>query len=110
MIENLDELEKREVMNLLDKAQIPKSWLGYKCITTAVPLVMDSNYCGQKIFLKDLYKEVAKKHKTTASKVESAIRYVHENTRIKKILGKEKISNGRLLFLIAEYIAVRLRL
>ncbi len=110
MIENLEQLEKREIMNLLNSALIPMDWVGYKYIVTAVPIVIDSIYYNERIILGELYKIVAKKHKTTPKKVECAIRYIHENTRISKVLNAGKLSNKSLLYEISKKIMKQLQL
>lgn len=110
MIESLEELEKNETMNILRQAKIPINWLGYKCIITAIPMIINDFNSTQASTLKNIYKEVAKKHKTTATKVECAIRYVHENTQISSFLGYERLSNKSLLYTIADMIMIKLRL
>lgn len=110
MISNIKDLEKREVIQLLDEAKVPIDWLGYKCIVTAIPIVIDAIYCNQKITLNEIFSEVAKKHRTTARKVECALRYVHENTRIKKVLNEEKLTTKSMLFLIAKLIMKKLHI
>ena len=110
MISNLIELEKSEVIQILRQAKVPANWLGYKSIVTAIPMVIDDFIGAEPNTLQHIYKEVAKKHKTTAQKVDCAIRYVHENTAISKVLGYEKISNKLLLYSIAESIVWKLKL
>lgn len=110
MIDNLEKLEKEKTMNFLNNALIPIDWLGYKCIVTAIPIIIISIYTNQKITLTNLYKYVARKHKTTATKVEAAIRYVHENTKINKYLNSNKLSNKTLLYEIAKCVMKSLQI
>lgn len=110
MIDNLEKLEKSEIMHQLDCAGVPQYFIGYKYIVTAVPIVIDSIYCNQKITLESIFKEVAKKHKTTGKKVECAIRYVHENTRIAEFLNCSSVSNKKLLYILAQIVIKKLRI
>ncbi len=110
MENNLEKLEKEKTRNFLNNALIPIDWLGYKCVVTAIPIIIDSICSDQKIVLKELYKVIAKYHKTTASKVECAIRYIHENTAINKYLKCNKLSNKTLLYEIAKCVMVSLHI
>lgn len=67
-------MKEEIIKNILTELQIPKSFLGFKYITTAVLCVIDM----ETFSVMELYKRVAKKHKTTASKVEKDIRYALE--------------------------------
>lgn len=110
MIESLEELEKFEIKTILREGRVPINWLGYKCIITAVPILISNFNSSEKFTLKNLYSEVAKKHRTTSSKVECAIRYVCENTYINKVFHTPRVSNGKILYLIADKIMTKLNL
>lgn len=110
MIDNLEELERREAMLLLNNAKIPCHWRGYKYIVTSIPIVIENLKAEKNLTLQEIYKEIAQKHKTTVTKVEAAIRYIHDNTNIKYFLGYEKISNKVMLYNLAENIILKLRI
>ena len=82
MIENSEELEKNESKKMLESFEMPVNWLGVKFVITAIPYTIDKICSNEKVIMNDLYKYVAKRHKTTASKVSCAIRYLLENTDI----------------------------
>ncbi len=110
MITNIEELEKEETKRLLNEFEIPQNWLGTKFIITAIPYVIDKFCSGEKSVMNDLYKYVAKKHKTTSSKVECAIRYFHENTDIASKFNISKVTNQRLILLIANRVIEKLNI
>ena len=101
MIDNMKDFERAETRRLLNKYEVPVNWLGYKFLITAVPLAIEKISLDEKIVFKKLYKGVAEKHKTTASKVEYAIRYLHENTDIAKRMDCEKVTNQTLIVSLA---------
>lgn len=109
MVNNLDKIEKNEIKKILDSVSVPKYFVGYKYIVTAIPILIDAIYCNQPITLNELYLDVSKKHRTTPKKVECAIRYVHENTKIFEICNCVKLSNKSLLYSIADTIMQKLQ-
>lgn len=110
MIENIEELEKNETKKMLESFEIPVNWLGVKFVITAIPYTIDKICSNEKVIMNDLYKYVAKRHKTTASKVSCAIRYLLENTDISQKLTHSKLTNQRLILLIAEKIIDKLNI
>lgn len=110
MIENFEELEKNEAKRILKDFNIPTNWLGYKFVATAIPYIIDKIHLDEKIIFKDLYKYVSLKHKTTADKVNYAIRYLHENTDISKKLNKENVTNQTLLLKVADLVMQNLNM
>lgn len=110
MIENIEELEKNETKKMLENFEMPVNWLGVKFVITAIPYAIDKICSNEKIIMNDLYKYVGKKHKTTASKVNCAIRYLLENTNISQKLNCSKLTNQRLILLIAKRIIDKLNI
>lgn len=95
-----------ETKNLLNRLNISRNWLGYKFLVTAIPFAISKELLEQKIVLKEIYKFVAKHHKTTPQKVECAIRYLHENTNIAIDLGFEdgKTCNTQLILKMCDLV------
>ena len=110
MIENIEELEKNETKKMLESFEMPVNWLGVKFVITAIPYTIDKICSNEKVIMNDFYKYVAKRHKTTASKVSCAIRYLLENTDISQKLNHSKLTNQRLILLIAEKIIDKLNI
>lgn len=110
MIENIEELEKNETKKMLESFEMPVNWLGVKFVITAIPYTIDKICSNEKVIMNDLYKYVAKRHKTTASKVSCAIRYLLENTNISQKLNCSKLTNQRLILLIAKKIIDKLNI
>ena len=110
MIENIEELEKNETKKMLESFEMPVNWLGVKFVITAIPYTIDKICSNEKVIMNDLYKYVARRHKTTASKVSCAIRYLLENTDISQKLNHSKLTNQRLILLIAEKIIDKLNI
>lgn len=106
MIENIEELEKNETRKMLESFELPINWLGMKFVITAI----DKIASNEKVVMNDLYQYVAKKHRTTASKVNCAIRYLLENTDISQKLNCTKLTNQRLILLIAKRIIDKLNI
>ena len=101
MIDNIKDFERAETRRLLNKYKMPINWLGYKYLITAVPIAIEKISLDEKIVFHKLYKRVAERHKTTPSKVEYAIRYLHENTDIAKRMNCEKVTNQTLIVNLA---------
>lgn len=110
MIENIEELEKNETKKMLESFELPINWLGVKFVITAIPYTIDKICSNEKVVMNDLYQYVAKKHRTTASKVNCAIRYLLENTDISQKLNCTKLTNQRLILLIAKRIIDKLNI
>lgn len=110
MIENIEELEKNETKKMLESFELPVNWLGVKFVITSIPYTIDKICSNEKVIMNDLYKYVAKRHKTTASKVSCAIRYLLENTDISQKLNCTKLTNQRLILLIAKRIIDKLNI
>lgn len=110
MIENLEELEQAEAKNALKEYEIPINWIGYKYIITGIPLVIKRIENNEKIIMQVLYKEIARKHKTTANKVCYAIRYLRENTNLKEKMKCGNLTNQSLFLMLAMFIMEKLNL
>lgn len=76
--------------------------LGFKYWQTALALVIEDE---GKIVMMSLYCSVAKKHRTTAAKVERAMRYAYMDLNLKQIFKTDyPINNKALLFLLIDRI------
>ena len=110
-------LEKR-ITKILHEVGIPAHIKGYSYLRTAITCSYNnSEYIGQ--ITKVLYPEIAKKYKTTGSRVERAIRHAIEVAwnrgnidTIDEIFGypisasKAKPTNSEFIAMIADYISV----
>lgn len=112
-------IEKR-VSDLLHEMGIPAHIKGYNYLRTGILLTFQNQgeYIGQ--ITKVLYPEIAKKYKTTSSRVERAIRHAIEVAWIRgnvdtvdDIFGysinanKAKPTNSEFIAMIADYLAVQ---
>ena len=79
-------------------------FLGFKYWTTAIYTIIDTEFNNeQELRMMELYYIVAKKHKTTASKVERAMRYAYKDIDLKKYFNVSySVNNTALLFLLKE--------
>ena len=101
MIDNIKDFEKAETRKLLNQYEVPVNCLAYKYLVTAMPYAIEKVSSDEKINLGELYKEVAKKHKTTANKVNWVIRYLCDYTDIAKKIKVKKATNGILITSLA---------
>lgn len=93
-------MEKRKIENLLDRLNIPLDNLGYRYLISALEIYTKD--INTKITL--IYSQVAKKHNSTASRVERAIRHSVEcaEENIKQYFKVDyEITNRRFLALLA---------
>lgn len=84
MKEEIEETRKNieikiAVEDILDEIGVKITLKGYKYWVTAVILKLTNKYET----MKSLYMDIAKKHKTTASKAERALRHAYENIKPK---------------------------
>lgn len=70
---------ERKVVKLLKNIGVPPHLSGYEFIKTAVLMALEDASVLKSI-TKELYPDIAKKHKTTASRVERAIRHATETS------------------------------
>lgn len=111
-------IEKR-LSDLLHEIGVPAHIKGYNYLRTGILLTFENQdeYIGQ--ITKSLYPEIAKKYKTTSSRVERAIRHAIEIAwnrgnidLIDEIFGysisieKAKPTNSEFIVMIADYLAV----
>lgn len=92
-------MEKRKIEDLLDMLEIPVSNYGYQYLITGIELYRKDN--KQKIMA--IYEQIAKKHNTTSSRAERAIRqcwYKKEETIKKYFKINYNITNSRMLGLL----------
>ena len=105
--QNINKDEKSEQIKkiakqLLKEIGIKVNLLGFKYWQTALALVIEDE---GKIVMMSLYCSVAKKHRTTAAKVERAMRYAYMDLNLKQIFKTDyPINNKALLFLLIDRI------
>lgn len=95
----MDILIEKETIKILKEIDVCPNFLGFKYIVTAIKLMINSD----EYKAVSIYKEISKKHRTTYSKVERAIRYARENSNIelsKYFETEHKITNSSFLFFI----------
>ena len=111
--------QERQVAKLLNRIGVPPHLKGYEFIKTAVLMVLDDGSLIHAI-TKELYPDVAKKHTTTASKTERAIRNAVETSfdnmppeMIEELFGncisfnKGKPANSQFIATLVEAIKMR---
>lgn len=101
MINKIEDFIKFEARRALNKYGISSNYLACKYLVTAMPLVIEKLNSNEKIFLQDLYKDIARCHKTTANKVQYAIRYLCDFTDIGRKMKLNNITNGILITKLA---------
>lgn len=69
--------QEKKVVKLLKDIGVPPHLSGYEFIKSAVLIALEHPSAVNRI-TKEIYPEVAKKHKTTAARVERAIRHATE--------------------------------
>lgn len=93
-------MDERKLENILDELGIPLNLLGCKYWITATKLKLeDAN-----IQIGQVYRIVAKRHETTPTRAERALRHSFENKKdfIRKYFGVNcNINNSMLLALLA---------
>ena len=105
---------KKKIFNCLNELGVPFNLVGREYLETAVLMVLER---GKISITKELYPTIAKKHNTTASRVERAIRHSVEccvdNTGLEtmeKYFGNTisayagKTTNSSFIYGIAKYI------
>ncbi len=95
-------LEEKKVILLLKKLGVPKHILGYKYLKEAI-LIAKENPQYMEGITKVIYTEVAKKFKTTPSRVARSIRYAIETTcqrgnykKATEVFGDISYKNGKI--------------
>lgn len=109
----LEESEKikKIAKQVLKEIGIKTHILGFKYWVTALLLVIEDeeNSENGNIVMMKLYLRIARKHKTTFSKVERAMRYVHLELDLKRQFDVDyPINNTALLFLLKEEVMDRM--
>lgn len=109
----LEESEKikKIAKQVLKEIGIKTHILGFKYWVTALLLVIEDkeNFETGNIVMMQLYARIARKHKTTFSKVERAMRYVHLELDLKQQFNVDyPINNTALLFLLKDEVINRM--
>lgn len=99
-----EEKVKKITKQILKEMGMKTHFLGFKYWITAVTLILKNEKFKDNNFkMMDLYKEVARKHKTTTLKVERALRYSHEELEPEKYFKVNyHINNTAFLYLLVE--------
>ena len=96
-------MDERKLENILDELGIPLNQLGYKYWITATKLKLEA----PNIQMGQVYKIVAKRHESTPTGIERALRHSFENKKdfIRKYFGVNcRINNSMLLALLVREI------
>lgn len=101
-----EELIKIIAKQLLKEIGIKTHILGFKYWTTALAIMIENEMTqDERMPMMELYRLTAKKHKTTAAKVERAMRYTYSEIDLKQYFKTNyPINNTALLFLLKEEI------
>lgn len=110
------ELEKTKIQieiiakQLLKDIGIKLHHLGFKYWITAIKITLDIEFNNREsLRMMELYYMVARKHRTTASKVERAMRYAYATIDLKQYFKVSyTINNTALLFLLIEEVKKKL--
>lgn len=105
--EKIKKITKRVLKEIGIKTHI----LGFKYWVTALLLVIEDEENSEtgNIVMMKLYSRIARKHKTTSSKVERAMSYVHSELDLKQQFDVDyPINNTALLFLLKEEVMNRM--
>lgn len=110
------ELEKTEIQietiakQLLKDIGIKLHHLGFKYWITAIYITLDIEFNNREsLRMMELYYMVARKHRTTASKAERAMRYAYATIDLKQYFKVSyTINNTALLFLLIESVKKKL--
>ena len=89
---------EKEIRNILKRLGVNPSLLGYKYWITAVFYAVKN----QKYTMNDVYTYVAKKHRTSYSKAERALRYAMNEANVEILDYKNKLTNSSLLAILVE--------
>lgn len=105
------------ITKTLKEVGISPRFLGYKYLTDAITAVIDDKTLLRRRVTKELYPNIAKKNKTTATRVERAIRHCIETAYdrgnlelLNEMFGysispsKGKATNTEFIATVAEYI------
>jgi len=102
-----------EVINALRELEVPAHLKGYEYIKTAINCIHDNSQIIYHM-TKELYPAVAKRHNTTATRVERGIRHAAkfafmDLVVLKKVLGTSReLTNSEFLATLNEVIKVKL--
>lgn len=103
-------LEQTKIIakQLLREIGIKVHILGFKYWLTAL-IIMQEKARDNKIAMMEIYKLIAKKYRTTATKVERAMRYAYEGLNLEEKFNVDySINNTALLFLMKEELDKRM--
>lgn len=95
---------------ILKDMEIKVHHLGFKYWVTAIYITLDIDFNNRpELKMMELYYMVARKHRTTASKAERAMRYAYATIDLKQYFNVTySINNTALLFLLIEAVRERL--
>ena len=77
--ERLEDYIKKETIDILEELKINRSFKGYRFLITTTIIIYKANRANEYINAKEIYAKTASKHRTSRSKVERDIRYIHES-------------------------------
>lgn len=99
------------VSKIIQNLGIPIHLKGYRFIKSGAIIIY--NRGGQLLSMVQLYREIARIHKTTASRVEKAIRdaieYAYRKTKDRISVDGYKPTNSQLIYFVYEHLAAELK-
>ncbi len=109
-----DERIVKEIKKTLDEIGAKRNFKGYRMwITAAMYVINKSKSVYEEYEMKEVYEHISKRHKSTYTKSERAMRYVLDDLdkeKIKKFFGVPyKITNSTFLILLIDKVEDRLK-
>lgn len=103
----MEELYEKFTKQILDDMKANKEYKGYQYTITAIKILKDLPQMSLCI----LYESIARRHRTTASKVERNIRYLVDSIDTKTYFNSPlKLSNRLFLFQIRQYVLNKIKM
>lgn len=112
--ESLEDYIKKETIDVLEELKINRSFKGYRFLITTTIIIYKANRANRAnayISAKEIYAKTASKHKTSRSKVERDIRYIHESylKELQKYFDfSMKVTTKQLMFTLAHVVEKRI--
>ena len=108
---SLEDYIKEETINVMDELKINRNFKGYSFLITTTIIIYKANIANEYISAKEIYAKTASKHRTSRSKVERDIRYIHESylKELQKYFDfSMKVTTKQLMFTLAHVVEKRI--
>lgn len=108
---SLEDYIKEETINVMDELKINRNFKGYSFLITTTIIIYKANRANEYINAKEIYAKTASKHRTSRSKVERDIRYIHESylKDLQKYFDfSMKVTTKQLMFTLAHVVEKRI--